>query len=89
MSNAEFQAWRDKGLFFRCDECYYVGHRCKIKEQRKLRVLVVWKNDEEVEVIEEDQEVKKDLKTPEVEAELKPVAELSLNFVVGLTNQER
>lgn len=41
LSDAEFQARGDKGLCFRCDEKYHVGHRCKIKEQMELRMFVV------------------------------------------------
>ncbi|TYK04845.1 retrotransposon protein [Cucumis melo var. makuwa] len=41
LSDAEFQAREDKGLCFRCDEKYHVGHRCKIKEQMELRMFVV------------------------------------------------
>lgn len=87
MSDAEFQAQRDKGLCLNCGERYFACHHCKIKEQRELRILVVWENDEEVEVIEEnDQGEEKELKILEVEADLKSKAKISINFVVGMTN---
>lgn len=36
LSEAEFQSWKEKGLCYRCDERYTVGHRCKGKELRVL-----------------------------------------------------
>lgn len=35
LKNAEFKS-KEKGLCFRCDERYTVGHRRKIKDQREL-----------------------------------------------------
>lgn len=68
----ELQAKQDKGLCFRCDRKYSIGHCCPNKE---LQFLLV--NDEEDEF---------DLKEgKEVESEGGEVAELSLNSVVGLT----
>lgn len=52
LTDVEFQARRDKGLCFRCDEKYYAGHRCKVREKRELRTLVVQENGE-LEVFEE------------------------------------
>ncbi|KAA0056408.1 putative polyketide hydroxylase [Cucumis melo var. makuwa] len=46
LTDVEFQARRDKGLCFRCDEKYYAGHRCKVREKRELRTLVVQENGE-------------------------------------------
>lgn len=46
LSNAEFQARRDKGLCFRCDERYHAEHKCKAKEQRELRMFMVRENNE-------------------------------------------
>ncbi|KAA0055708.1 protochlorophyllide-dependent translocon component 52 [Cucumis melo var. makuwa] len=56
LTDAEFQARREKGLCFKCEEKYYDGHRCKAKEHKKLRMLVVRENGEEFEIIEEDGE---------------------------------
>lgn len=41
LSEAEYQAKRAKGLCFRCDEKFTIGHRCKNRETRELRVLLV------------------------------------------------
>ena len=54
LTDAEFQAKREKRLCFKCEEKYHVGHRCKAKEQKELRILVVQENGEEFEIIEED-----------------------------------
>lgn len=54
MTDREFQARRDKGLCFKCVGRYYVGHRCKVKEQRELRALVVQENGKEIKIIEGD-----------------------------------
>ncbi|TYK28909.1 ty3-gypsy retrotransposon protein [Cucumis melo var. makuwa] len=40
LTDAEFQAKREKRLCFKCEEKYHVGHRCKAKEQKELRILV-------------------------------------------------
>lgn len=52
INNEEFQAKRVRGLCFRCDEKYHIGHRCKNKETRELRVLLV----DDIEKIEITQE---------------------------------
>lgn len=44
LSEAEWKSKRDKGLCFRCDEKYTIGHKCKNKE---LQVMMIY--DEEVE----------------------------------------
>ncbi|CAK7355800.1 unnamed protein product [Dovyalis caffra] len=52
--DAEAQARRDKGLCYRCDEKWYVGHRCK---NRELYVILVRDEfDEEGLVIEAREE---------------------------------
>ncbi|TYK18318.1 ty3-gypsy retroelement transposase [Cucumis melo var. makuwa] len=56
LSNAEFQARREKRLCFKCDEKYYARHRCKAKEQKELKMLVVREDGEEFEIIEEEVE---------------------------------
>ncbi|TYK02488.1 ty3-gypsy retrotransposon protein [Cucumis melo var. makuwa] len=77
LSDVEFQAHRDKGLCF----------RCKVKEQRELRMFVVRENDEEVEIIEdEDYERNKEMKLLEAKEETRSVVELSVNSLVGLSN---
>ena len=37
LSDAEFQARKEKGLCFRCNEKYSHDHRCKNREQMELR----------------------------------------------------
>lgn len=54
LTNVEFQAKRDKGLCFRCDEQYSAGHRCKNRDQRELRVLVVMGGVDDLEVVVDD-----------------------------------
>ena len=85
-TDAEFQSRREKGLCFRCEEKYHAGHCCKVKEQKELRVLVVRENGE-IEIVEEDYHVKgEEMTAIEVGNFDKPIIELSINFVVGLTN---
>lgn len=50
LSNIEFQLKREKGSCFRCEKKYSLGHRCKSKEVRELRVLLV-NNVEEIELL--------------------------------------
>lgn len=47
----EFQAKREKGLCFCCDEKYTTNHRCKKKETKELRVLLV-NGTEKIEVLQ-------------------------------------
>ncbi|KAA0031985.1 ty3-gypsy retrotransposon protein [Cucumis melo var. makuwa] len=54
LSDAEFQARHEKGLYFGCEEKFYAGHRCRVKDQKELRVLIVQADGEELEVEEED-----------------------------------
>ena len=87
MYDAEFQSWREKGLCFRCEEKYYVGHRCKVKEQKELRMLVVHDNGEELEIIEDDPyDEELEVKPMEVGADENLNIELSINSVMGLNN---
>ena len=78
--DAEFQARREKGLCFCCEEKFCAGHRCKVKDQKELRVLVVQANGEELEVVEEDDRIDElEVKAIELDIEQKePVIELSL-----------
>ena len=38
LSDAEFQARKEKGLCFRCDEKYSHDHKCKMKDQKELQM---------------------------------------------------
>ena len=81
LSEVEWKAKRDKGLCFRCDEKYTIGHKCK---NRELQVMMIY--DEEVE--EEDGEGEQMR-----EGDGEPILasehiELSMNSVVGLTTPQ-
>ncbi|KAL0560207.1 hypothetical protein IC582_000607 [Cucumis melo] len=39
--DTEFQARKEKGLCFRCNENYSADHKCKMKEQQELRMFMV------------------------------------------------
>lgn len=71
-------------MCFRCDERYSTKHRCKVRDQRELKILVVHANDEEMEVFEDEDKIMELMELQQVKVEL--VVELSLNSVVGLTN---
>ncbi|KAL0560786.1 hypothetical protein IC582_001199 [Cucumis melo] len=87
LSDAEFQARREKGLCFRCGEKYFAGHRCKTKEHKELRMLVVKEEGEELEIVEEEFfDAETGMKQVEVQNAENLNIELSLNSVVGLTN---
>ncbi|KAA0037390.1 ty3-gypsy retrotransposon protein [Cucumis melo var. makuwa] len=86
LPDAEFQARKEKGLCFRCNEKYSADHKCKMKELRELKMFVVIKEGEEYEIIEENTTEEKTLALLQVEEELKTFAELSLNSVVGLND---
>ncbi|KAL0540883.1 hypothetical protein IC582_020904 [Cucumis melo] len=47
LPDAEFQLRRETGLCFKCNEKYSDAHKCKMKEQRELRMFVVNSNNEE------------------------------------------
>ncbi|XP_031745972.1 uncharacterized protein LOC116406393 [Cucumis sativus] len=85
LPDAEFQARKEKGLCFRCNEKYFHGHRCKGREQRELRMYVV-KEDEEYEIVEEAEWDETELNCVEINPEDQAIVELSINSVVGLTN---
>lgn len=80
MTDVEFQAQRDKGLCFKCEEKYTIGHRCKAKE---LRALVVQANSEELEISKEQEPPKEE--EPQAAEVMDDAVELSLNSVVGFT----
>ncbi|KAA0039090.1 ty3-gypsy retrotransposon protein [Cucumis melo var. makuwa] len=84
--DAEFQARKEKGLCFRCNEKYSADHKCKMKEQRELRMFVVTEGKEEYEIVEEEKEEKKELGRIEMNEDITTVFELSINSVVGLND---
>ena len=74
LTEVELQDPRDKGICYRCDEKFFVGHWCKNKQ---LHVLLV-----------EEDDVEKGTETREWEQDqlvLSDGAELSLNLVVGFS----
>ncbi|TYK11081.1 ty3-gypsy retrotransposon protein [Cucumis melo var. makuwa] len=84
LPNAEFQARREKGLCFRCNEKYSADHKCKMKELCELRMFVVVNENEEYEIIEEKEGEEKELAMMVVKENNKGYAELSINSVIGL-----
>ncbi|KAA0032314.1 transposon Tf2-1 polyprotein isoform X1 [Cucumis melo var. makuwa] len=66
LPDAEFQARKEKGLCFRCNEKYSADYKCKMKELRELRMFVVTGENEEYEIIEEKETAEKQLATLEV-----------------------
>ncbi|KAA0066460.1 uncharacterized protein E6C27_scaffold21G005610 [Cucumis melo var. makuwa] len=86
LPDAEFQARKEKGLCFRCNEKYSADHKCKMKELRELRMFVVTGENEEYEIIVEKETAEKRLATLEVINENRNFAELSINSVVGLND---
>ena len=74
MTDREFQEKRNKGLCYRCDERWSVGHLCKKKE---LSVLLVHGDEEKDSKGNIDEALEDDT----------PVS-VSLNTVVGLSNQK-
>ncbi|TYK23464.1 putative retroelement pol polyprotein [Cucumis melo var. makuwa] len=85
LPDAEFQARKEKGLCFRCNEKYSADHKCRLKEQRELRMFVVTEGREEYEIVEEEKE-EKELGCIEVNENVTTVVELSINSVVGLND---
>lgn len=81
LSDVKFQARKEKGLCFKCEEKFTVGHKCKARE---LRAMVVQADGKELEIIEEG-DVPNELEA-EVDEEIGDVTEFSLNSVVGFTN---
>ncbi|KAL4012849.1 hypothetical protein IC575_024994 [Cucumis melo] len=73
LPDAEFQARKEKGLCFRCNEKYSADHRCKMKELRELKTFVVKKEGEEYEIIEENAQ-EKTLESPQEEEKQKTFA---------------
>ncbi|KAA0066054.1 ty3-gypsy retrotransposon protein [Cucumis melo var. makuwa] len=86
LSDVEFQARKEKGLRFRCNEKYSHDRKCKAKEQRELRMYVIKNDNEEFEIIENTNYEEKELKMVRIAEEDQTVTELSINSVVGLSN---
>ncbi|TYK29890.1 peroxidase 64 [Cucumis melo var. makuwa] len=85
-SDAEFQTRKEKGLCFRCNEKYSAEHKCKMKEQRELRMFTVVNESEEYEIVEETEIERNELNRLEVQTNQTSYVELSINFVVGLND---
>lgn len=72
------ERWKAEGLCFKCDEKFHPNHQCP---QAQLKVLLLHVNGDKDELLEEPCELEEG--DEGVEAR---VAEVSLNFVVGLTS---
>ncbi|KAA0035476.1 peroxidase 64 [Cucumis melo var. makuwa] len=86
LPDAEFQARKEKGLCFRCNEKYSADHKCKMKELHELRMFVVAGENGEYEIIEEKVPIEKELATLEVKDDNQTLIELSINSVVRLND---
>ncbi|KAL0550402.1 hypothetical protein IC582_014912 [Cucumis melo] len=86
LPNVEFQARKEKGLCFRCNEKYSADNKCKMKEQRELRMFVVVNETEEYEIIQESEPERKELTRLEVKGDNTAYVELSINSMVGLND---
>ena len=86
LSDMEFRARKEKALYFRCNEKYSHDHKCKMREQRELRMYVVTEGKEEFEIVEDMESEEKELKMVRIDEEDQAIIELSINFVVGLSN---
>lgn len=81
LSDKELQEKRSKGLCFKCDEKWYMGHRCK---RRELSVLLIEGDEEEgTKYAGSDPPISP---TDETSHEVIIQPGVSLNSVVGLTN---
>lgn len=77
LTNEEYKLKREKGLCFKCDEKFTIGHRCQRKE---FRVLVVYEDREfEVEA-EEDKDEPAELQLIEVTDLVKLSSKSDYNF---------
>lgn len=81
LSEKELQEKRAKGLCFRCDEKWNIGHRCK---RRELSVLLI--DDGEEDYSEGTGSEPPPSPTEELTNEVTIHPEVSLNSVVGLSN---
>ncbi|KFK24096.1 hypothetical protein AALP_AAs58075U000100, partial [Arabis alpina] len=79
LSPAEYEEKKRKGLCFKCDEKYFVGHNCMNKE---LRVMLVV-NGCEIELNEDGEE---SMAGEELEEEQKEFMELSLQSFLGISS---
>ena len=91
LMDSEFRVRLDKGVYFRCNEKYSHGHRCKIKENREL-MLIILNEEEDLEeaATNGNKETKMktgieiiELKTLEVMGEMK----IALQTILGFTSK--
>ncbi|TYK21389.1 ty3-gypsy retroelement transposase [Cucumis melo var. makuwa] len=83
---SKFQARKEKGLCFKCNEKYSADHKCKMKDQKELWMFVVIDNNEEFEIIEEEETERKELNVVEARGVNTGCVVLSINSVVGLND---
>lgn len=85
LTDVEVQTKRKKGLCYRCDEKFTIGHQCKNKELQELVIREIKVTSEE-ELAHDSSEERAVIGNTEVEkAEANRAIELSINSVVGLT----
>lgn len=80
LSDAEMQLKREKGLCYRCDDKWSIGHRCK---RRELSVLLTCDGEEDEPQLSPNSSHSEDI--TEV-IPTSPQPEISLNSVMGLTS---
>lgn len=80
MSESEYQAKRDKGLCFRCDEKFTRGHKCKLKELNVMLTHDCESEEDEIQEAEVGEQVTMQ------SAEVVEDVELSLNSIIGFTS---
>ncbi|KAL4564274.1 hypothetical protein LXL04_028334 [Taraxacum kok-saghyz] len=79
LSDKEWQFKREKGLCFKCDEKWNIGHRCRRKE---LSVLITYEEDD----IEEEQDKGPD-EEPQPATDENPILSgICLNSFLGVAN---
>lgn len=86
MTDAEYKEKRDKGLCFRCDEKFSIGHRCKKAEMMLLIANGV--DGKEYVEIENEEEGMNEPQLTEITANAIEVAEnveLALRSVLGFS----
>lgn len=80
LSDAEMQVKRAKGLCYRCDDKWSIGHKCKRKE---LSVLLTCEGEEEEQMTSPQSQFSEELIEVRPNS---PQPEISLNSVMGLTS---
>ncbi|KAA0067146.1 ty3-gypsy retrotransposon protein [Cucumis melo var. makuwa] len=67
LSDAEFRAKLDRGLYFRCNDKYFPRHRCKTKEKRELMFFIINEEEETEEVHSKNEMAKRTVELKNLE----------------------